>query len=124
MARLSPEQQIRRTLQAIHGWERDAPGSTFSRRTLAQFKEAMQPCLDAHETVIGLRKQLHIAVEARNGLTGKAMQILYTTGFAVKGDPAYGRDSALNEAFGHTRETVRRARIRRAVRRKRVKREA
>jgi hypothetical protein len=52
MARLSPEQQIKRILQAIQGWEKEAPGVTFSRRTLAQFKEAMQPSLDAHDTVL------------------------------------------------------------------------
>lgn len=121
MARLSPERQIQRILKAIQGWEKDAPGSTFSRRTLAQFKEAMQPSLDAHETVLGLRSQLRIAIEEREGLVGKAMQVLYTTGFAVQGDPAYGRDSTLNEAFGNTRESVRRARIRRAARRRRAK---
>ena len=121
MARLSPEQQIQRILKAIQGWEKEAPRSTFSRRTLGQFKEAMQPSLDAHETVLGLRSQLRIAIEEREGLVGKAMQILYMTGFAVRGDPAYGHDSALNEAFGNTRESVRRARIRRAARRGRVK---
>jgi hypothetical protein len=124
MARLSPEQQIKRILRAIQGWEKEAPGSTFSRRTLAQFKEAMRPSLDAHETVLGLRSQLGIAIEERNGLVGKAMQVLYMTGFAVKGDPAYGRDSVLNEAFGNTRESVRRARIRKAMRRTRPKRKA
>jgi hypothetical protein len=121
MARLSSEQQIQRILQAIRGWEKEAPDSTFSRRTLAQFKEAMQPSLAAQDKVIDLRKQLHIAVIERNSLAGKAMQILYTTGFAVRGDPAHGPDSALNEAFGYTRETVRRAKIGRAARRKRTR---
>jgi hypothetical protein len=119
MARLSPEQQIRRILQAIRGWEAHAPTSTFSRRTLAQFKETMQPSLDAHNKVLDLRTQLRIAVVERNGLTRKAMQILYMSGFAVKGDPGHGPNSALNEAFGYTREIVRTARIRRAARRKR-----
>ena len=86
MARLSPEQQIERILKAIRGWETHAPRSTFSRRTLAQFKETMQPSLDAHRNVVDLRKQLHIAIVERNGLVDKAMQIFYITGFAVKGD--------------------------------------
>jgi hypothetical protein len=124
MARLSPEQQIKRILRAIQGWEKEAPGSTFSRRTLAQFKAAMQPSLDAHERVVGLRGQLRVAIEERNGLVGKAVQTVSMTGSAVQGDPAYGRDSTLNEAFGNTRESVRRARIRRAMRRRRAKRKA
>lgn len=122
MARRSPEQQNDRIRQAIHGWERLAPNSTFSRRTLAQFKEAMRPSLEAHEKVLSLHEALRIAVVERNGLTAKAMQIFYMTGFAVRGDPAHGRDSALNAAFGYTREVVRRAKIRRAARRKRAKR--
>jgi hypothetical protein len=113
MARLSPEQQIQRLRQAIRGWEIYAPNSTFSRRTLAQFKEAMRPSLEAHDKVTGLREALRVAIAERNGLTGKAMQIFYITGFAVRGDPEQGRDSDLSEAFGYTREVVRRARIRR-----------
>jgi hypothetical protein len=121
MARLSPEQQIQRILRTIRGWEKHAPDSTFSRRTLTQFKEAMQPSLDAHNKVVDLRKELHIAVVSRNTLVAKAMQALYMTGFAVQGDPEHGRDSALNEALGYTREAARRAKIRRAARRKRAK---
>jgi hypothetical protein len=121
MARLSPEQQIQRLTEAIRGWEKHAPRSTFSRRTLAQFRDAMQPSLDAHDKVVNLRKQLRIAVVERNGMVGKAMQILYVTGFAVRGDPEHGPNSDLNEALGYTREVVRRAKIRRAARRKRAK---
>jgi hypothetical protein len=120
MARLSPEQQIQRILAAIRGWEKHAPGSTLSRRTVAQFKDAMQPTLAAHDKVVGLRKRLHFAIVERNGLAGRAMQILYMTGFAIRGDPEHGPDSDLNEAFGYTRERVRRAKIRRTARRKRI----
>jgi hypothetical protein len=122
MARLSPEQQIQRIRAAIRGWEEHSPNSTFSRRTLTQFKEAMQPSLAAHDKVLELRKQLHIAVLERNGMTGRAMQILYMTGWAIRGDPAHGPNSDLTEAFGYTREIVRRTKIRRAARRKRRKR--
>ncbi len=121
MARLSPEQQIQRITAAIRGFEKHAPHSTFSRRTLAQFRDAMQPSLDAHDKVVNLRKQLRIAVVERNGMVGKALQILYVTGFSVRGDPEHGPNSDLNEALGYTREVVRRAKIRRAARRKRAK---
>jgi hypothetical protein len=124
MARLSPEQQIQRILAAIRGWEKHAPGSSFSRRTLPQFKAAMQPSLDAHDEVVDLRKRLRIAILERNVLVGKAMQILYMTGYAVQGDPQYGPNSDLHEALGYTREVVRRARIRRAARRRRAKQSA
>jgi hypothetical protein len=124
MARLSPEQLIQRILAAIRGWETHAPNSTFSRRTLEQFKAAMRPCLEAHQRVVSLRQDHHIAVMVRNGLLPKAMQMFYTTAFAVQGDPAHGRDGALNKSFGYTPERERRAKIRRAARRKRAKRAA
>ena len=122
MARLSPEQQIRRIIGAIRAWEKHAPDSTFSRRTLAEFKEAMRPSLDAHARVVDLRKQVRIAVIERNQMVGKAMQVVYMTGHAVRGDPNHGRDSVLNEALGYTREVVRRTKIRRGARRKRAER--
>jgi len=121
MARLSPEQQFQRILDAIRGWEKHAPQSTFSRRTLAQFKEAMQPAVDAHKNVLDLRMQLRIAVMRRNRIVADAMAALQMTGLAVRGDRQHGRDSLLSEAFGHTREVVRRARIRRGMRRRRAK---
>jgi hypothetical protein len=121
MARLSPEQQIRRIIAAIRAWEKHAPDSIFSRRTLATFKEAMRPALDAHASVEDLRKQVRIAILERNNTVGKAMQAIYMTGHAVRGDPDHGRDSALNEALGYTGEVTRRTKIRLGARRKRAK---
>lgn len=122
MARMSPEEQIARIKQTIRAWETDAPHKTFSRRTLAQFKQEMQPCLEAHARVLEMRKNLRIGVIERNGLVKKALQLVYMIGHAVKGDPDHGANSDLTEALGYTREIARRAKIRRAARRRRAKR--
>ena len=120
MARLSPEQRIERILNTIRAWETHARRSTFSRHTLAEFKAAMQPSLEAHARVVNLRKDLRIAIVERNGLVTKAMQLIYLVGFATQGDPEHGPNSNLYEALGYTRKAVRSAKIRRARRRKRT----
>lgn len=120
MARLSPEQQIQRILTSIRGWAAQAPRSTLSRHTLAEFKAAMQPALDAHARVLDQRKQLRISIIERNSAVSKAIDLVYLIGFATRGDPDHGPNSALYEALGYTREVVRRTKIRRARKRKRA----
>jgi hypothetical protein len=120
MARQTPEQQVRRIRNAIRSWETFAPQTKFSRRSLEEFKAAMQPALAAHGRVLDQRRQLKISTVERNGAVRKAMEHVHMLGFAVKGHPDHGRDSALCEALGYTRETVRVMKIRRARKRKRV----
>jgi hypothetical protein len=119
MARLSPAQKLRRILNVIRAWERDAPGRTFWGHSLAQFKAAVQPSLDAHANVADLRKQMRVALIERNLADDRSMQLVYHLGLGVAGDPAYGMDSHLYEEFGRTRETVRRSKIAAGRRRKR-----
>jgi hypothetical protein len=90
----------------------------FSCLSLAEFKTAMQPSLDAHGRVRDLRQQLRIAVVERDAADSRVLELIYRLGYAVKGEPVHGRNSVLCEALGYTRETVRRARIRRGRRRK------
>jgi hypothetical protein len=120
MARLSPEQQIQRILKTIRAWEAHARRSTFSRHSLAEFKAAMQPALDAHARVVDQRHQLRFTILERNGAVRKALQLVYLIGFATQADPAHGPNSNLYEALGYTREAVRRTKIRRARKRKRA----
>jgi len=120
MARQSPEQLLQRILTSIRAWEMHARRSTLSRHTLAEFKAAMQPALDAHARVGEQRKQLRISIIERNSAVSKAMELVYLIGFAAKGDPEHGRNSDLCEALGYTREAVRRAKIQRTRRRKRA----
>jgi hypothetical protein len=124
MARLSPEQQIERIRKTLSAWEKEAPRSTFSGYTFTSFKAAMQPALDAHAKVQDRRLQLRFSTVERNSVVKKAMQLVYTVGFAVQGDPNHGRNSELHEALGYTREAVRRTRIRRGMRRKRAQQKA
>jgi hypothetical protein len=119
MARLSPEQQIARILKTIRAWETYAPRDTFTGHTLAQFKAAMQPSLDAHARVANLRQELRTLILMRNDIVWKAMRLIYRIGHSTKGSADHGPNSDLSEALGYTREAVRRSKIRRTKRRKR-----
>jgi len=124
MARKSPEQLVQRIRQTINGWEKNGRQTTLSSYSLAEFKAAMQPALDAHDRVLEQRKQLRISIIQRNTAVGKAMESVYLVGFSAKGHPDHGRDSALCEALGLTRESVRRTKIRRGRRRNRARSES
>jgi hypothetical protein len=119
MARMSPAQKLQRILKAIRAWERHARDDTFSGHSLARFKAAVQPSLDAHANVTDLRNQLRTAVIERNAADNRSLRLVRRVGFAVDADPAHGPDSDLYEELGYTREAVRRSKIRTGRRRKR-----
>ena len=102
---------------ALHAWEDLAHDSRFSGMSLDDFKAEMQRSAGAHARVRDLRRQLRHALGIRDEVDTRCMAMVYRVGYAVCGDPAYGRDSALLEAMGFTRETVRRMGIKRGMRR-------
>jgi len=116
MARQSPEQLVQRIRDSISGWEERGRQTLLSGLSLAEFKAEMQPALDAHEKVLDERRQLRISIIQRNTAVRKAMELVSLIGFAAKGHRDHGRDSALCEALGLVRESERRARIRRGMR--------
>ena len=118
MARASPAEKLTRITNAIRGWETDARRATFSGLSFAGFKAEMQPSLDAHARVKDLQQQLRVAIAQRDKADARSLEIVYRVVDAIKGDPAFGRYSALCEAMGHTREDVRRSRMRRGRKRK------
>jgi hypothetical protein len=124
MARKSPEQQVQRIRQTLSGWEEHGRQTTLSSYSLTEFKAEMQPALDAHDRVLEQRKQLRISIIQRNTAVAKAMESVYLVDFSARGHPDHGRDSALCEALGLTRESVRRAKIRRGRRRNRARSES
>jgi hypothetical protein len=117
---MSPAQRLRRILKTIRAWERHDPRATFFGHSLAQFKAAVKPSLDAHARVAELREQLRITLAERNTADKRSLQLIYGVGFAVDGNPAHGSDSDLHEEMGYTRETARQNRSRAGRGRKRV----
>src|SRR5690349_8733769 len=100
---------IKKIGQVTNAWESLAADKSFAGITLAQFKAAVQPALDAQGKVVAFRNSL---VDARTALVdssrdGHGMALLIVNG--VKGDPAHGEDSSLYAAMGYVRKSDRRS---------------
>ena len=95
--------------KVITAWETLAPTATFGGMTLDQFKAKVQPVFDQQDKLSGLdseftdtRTQQEIAAQE-----GNASALLVVNG--VKGDPAFGEDSALYAAMGYVRKSARKS---------------
>jgi hypothetical protein len=119
MARRSPAEKLERILTVIRAWQALAPRESFSGMSLAQFKTAVRPSIAARKDIADLQQRIRIKIQRRDTSDTRSFELITRLGFAVKGDPAHGRDSALCSAIGYTRETERRSRIRRGMRKKR-----
>jgi hypothetical protein len=123
MARTSPAAKFARIANVLRAWQNLGAASSFSNMSLAQFKTAVKPNFDARDTIANLKSQLRMAISKRDAADAAALELIYRIGYAVQGDPRYGRDSALFEAMGYTREIERRRKIAKGRRRKRQARE-
>lgn len=95
--------------QVTSAWESLAADTTFAGMTLAEFKAATKPALDARDKVTALNVEL---VDARNALDDSSKdgygRVLLVVN-AVKGDLNHGEDSSLYEAMGYVRKSDRKS---------------
>ncbi|MBA2732351.1 MAG: hypothetical protein H0U54_05615 [Acidobacteria bacterium] len=93
----------------INAWETLAPDKSFGGMTLAQFKAAAQPALDARQQIDDLEDKLKQAMTDRDNadsvVTAKSQFIIN----GVLADSTEGDNSALYEAFGYTRKSERKS---------------
>lgn len=90
--------------RVINGWGDLAEGSTFGGFTLEQFQEAVQPSLAARAAVTELETQLNAARIARDNADVTSMEDVLNVVNSVRGNPAYGENSALYASFGYKRK--------------------
>ncbi len=100
------QQKIERMLNA---WETLAPGKSFGGMTLAQFKAAAQPALDARQQIDDLEDQRTQALATRDNADEAFLDKAQLVVNGVLADPTEGDDSALYEAFGYTRKSDRKS---------------
>lgn len=109
MPKTTPKANQEKMQRMTNAWETLAPAKSFGGMTLAQFKTAAQPAIDAREQIDDLEDQLTGAINAReeadSTFAGKAQQVVN----GVLADPTEGPDSALYEAMGYTRKSERRS---------------
>ena len=101
MARKSPAEKLKDLLRVSGAWEALRPARSFFGRTLEQFKQAIQPSLDARAEIEDLQQRLRIAIRKRNAADVRSFRILRGVVYAVQGDPAEGGNGELYVAMGY-----------------------
>src|SRR5262249_46387365 len=66
MARRSPADKLAQLLRVANAWQRLRPRRTFGGLTVAQFRQAIQPSLDARAEIADLQRRLLTAIAARD----------------------------------------------------------
>ena len=99
----------------ITAWDSLASGATFAGMTLANFKAAVQPSLDARDEVANLDGQRPVSLNKRAAADQDSNDTMLMVVNAVKGDPDHGEDSALYAAMGYVRKSERRTGVRKNV---------
>ena len=105
----SPKSTEEKIERMINAWRTLAPDKTFAGMTLAQFEAAAAPSQAARRRIADLDNQRAQAVADRehgdDAFEAAAKRVVA----GVLADPTEGPDSALYEAFGYTRTSVRKS---------------
>ena len=99
----------------IAGWEEHAADATFAGKTLAQFKQAVTPSLDARATIKDLNQQTGTARVDRDNADPASVELAQQVVNSIKGDPNYGENSALYATIGYVRKDDRKSGLTRAA---------
>jgi len=105
----APKHLADNTVKIIQAWETIAPDATFAKMTLTQYKQAVQPSVDARNTLQSLRTQITAAEAARAKADVVTNPLNQEVVNSIKGDPAYGEDSDLYAAMGYVRKSARKS---------------
>lgn len=93
----------------LTAWETMTPDKSFGGMTLAQFRAAVKPSLDARARINELENQRTQAISDREDadiISEEKAQLVVN---GVLADPTEGPDSALYEAFGYTPKRARKS---------------
>jgi hypothetical protein len=99
----------------IAGWDEHAKDATFSGFTLAQFKLKVKPSLDTRAEIETLERQLDASRVNRDNADVDSKVFAELVVNSVKGDSAFGENSALYASFGYVRKDDRKSGLTRAA---------
>jgi hypothetical protein len=75
--------------------------------TLAQFQAAVKPSFERRNDIAVIEGQFTSLINQRNDADKVSLEQCNLVVNAVKGDPAFGEDSALYETMGYVRKSER-----------------
>lgn len=105
----TPKRNLEKIQTAVHVWETLCPDKSYGGMTLAQFKNAVKPSLDARADISELETQLVVKQDQRDGADETSLQAIKRFVAGIKADPDEGEDSGLLEALGYVRASERKS---------------
>lgn len=97
----NPTRVVRKVDDVITAWEQLAPTAKFAGMTLAEFRTAVEPSKAERQRTAELEAELSGAAGRRAHADLNTNEKLKLVVAAVKGDPAFGENSALYRAMGY-----------------------
>ena len=94
-----PKQNAGKIANAIQVWQSLRPDQSFAGMTLADFKAAVQPSLDARVAIDDLETQLIAKQDQRDAADEDSLLAIKRFVNGIKADPNEGDDSELLEAY-------------------------
>jgi hypothetical protein len=105
----SPKNKEEKMDRMLNAWRTLAPDKTFGGMTLAQFEAILAPSKTTRQKIEDLDNQRVQAAADRDAADEVSAARMQQVVRGVLGDPDFGPDSALYEAFGYTRESERKS---------------
>lgn len=98
---MSPTQFKNKLDTVIGAWSSLAASVEFGGLTLTEFQALVAPSLTARTNGAQIEQQLSANIAERNAADAVSAAAIKRVVFSVKGNPAYGDDSALYRAMGY-----------------------
>lgn len=100
------EEKIEATVRA---WEELASSKKFGAMSLAEFKDAVAPSINARTLIDQLQNQLAQAINQRDDADEVSLAKIQLAVNGVLADPTEGPNSSVYEAMGYTRKSERKS---------------
>ena len=109
----APKNVLNEITKITTAWKNLADTAKFAGLTLEEFKTKVKPSLDARELIDKLNNQLTAAIDQRDNADAVSAATCQKVVKGVVGDPEYGDDSDLYDAFGYVRKSERKSGLKR-----------
>lgn len=104
---------LSRLNKLLESWEELAADKSFAGMSLAEFQAKVKPSLDARKDIKDAETKMTDATTRRQISDVETLRQMQLVVSSIKGDPAFGDDSALYEAAGYVRKSERKSGLRR-----------
>lgn len=105
----SPRITLEKLNKLVGAWEDLAADKSFAGMTFAEFQAKVKPSLDARDAVQTAEVQMVENLAQRQHADAASLSQVLLVVNSIKGDPAFGEDSALYQAAGYVRKSERKS---------------